>query len=59
MKLLNDEIKIYEIDSKYIQFLREADRRVSVKKHRPFVGILVNVEEIYYCVPLTDRKSVV
>ncbi|WP_303032688.1 zincin-like metallopeptidase domain-containing protein, partial [Dubosiella newyorkensis] len=45
----------YEIDSKYIQFLREADRRVSVKKHRPFVGILVNVEEIYYCVPLTSQ----
>ncbi|WP_290154472.1 zincin-like metallopeptidase domain-containing protein [Dubosiella newyorkensis] len=55
MKILNDELKIYEIDYEYISFLQKADKRVSIKKHRPFVGVLVNMEGVHYCIPLTSQ----
>jgi len=42
MRLYNNRIRLYEIDKQYASYLRSVDSRVSVKDHRPFVGILVS-----------------
>jgi protein AbiQ len=59
---LNGNLKLYEIDMKYVRDLAKADDNVmSVspqlnKSSRPFVGILVLVNGHKYCVPLSSPK---
>lgn len=52
--------KIVRIDSKYCDYLRNFDNKVSYnsgcKKNRPFIGVLFNIENIKYFAPLSSPK---
>ncbi len=54
-------LKIVEINPKYCDYLRKYDYRVPynnyAKKHRPFVGILFQIEDIEYFAPLASPKK--
>ena len=55
MELLNDEIKIYEINMTYRQYLYNFDDRVNLKRGRRFIGIILTNENYKYFLPLTSR----
>ncbi|OLU44520.1 zincin-like metallopeptidase domain-containing protein [Faecalibaculum rodentium] len=55
MRLYNNRIRLYEIDKQYASYLRSVDSRVSVKDHRPFVGILVSSGKQWFCIPITTQ----
>ena len=56
-------LSIYQIDMKYVRDLAKADDKVmSVspqenKESRPFVGIVVIMNDKKYCIPLSSPKS--
>lgn len=53
--------KIVKVDSKYCNYLRKYDSRVSynagIKDLRPFIGILFMVDKIEYFAPLSSPKA--
>ena len=53
--LLNDEIKIYDVDYSYRRYLHSYDHRVNLKPNRRFMGVIVIVDTIHYLIPLTSR----
>ena len=56
-------LKLYTIDMKYVRNLAKADNNVmsvspQVNKNiRPFVGILILLDEKKYCIPLSSPKK--
>ena len=54
-------MQIIHIDSNYTDFLYKADKRVSkninVIYQRPYVGVLLNVEDKQYFAPLTTSRK--
>ncbi len=56
-------LNLYTIDMKYVRNLSNADRNVMStspqlgKSNRPFVGILVLLNDKTYCIPLTSPKE--
>jgi len=60
---MKEQLKLFEIDMKYVRDLSKADDNVmSVspqinKSGRPFVGILVLINGKKYCVPLSSPKK--
>lgn len=57
------ELDLYFVDKKYIRDLSKIDDRVlsvspqSGKDTRPFVGIVIIMDEKEYCIPLTSPKT--
>lgn len=51
-------MKIYTVKEEYIKFLSCFDSRVSMnkKEKRPYVGIVLQIDEIKYYAPLTSPK---
>ena len=51
-------MKFYNVKDSYIQFLRGYDSKVATNKreHRPYVGIVLEVESIKYYAPFTSPK---
>jgi protein AbiQ len=53
--------KIVKVDSKYCDFLRKYDDKVSynagTKDLRPFIGVLFMIEKCEYFAPLSSPKS--
>ena len=53
-------LKIVRVDSKYCDYLRQFDDRVSYNKNekelRPFIGILFQIETCEYFAPLSSPK---
>lgn len=53
-------MKFYEIDINYMLFLRQYDERImdvlNNKEKRPHLGIVLNINELDYVVPLTSPK---
>ncbi|NLZ82904.1 MAG: type III toxin-antitoxin system ToxN/AbiQ family toxin [Clostridiales bacterium] len=51
-------MKFYHIKDEYIAYLHDADSKVPDNKHekRPFIGIVFNVNEMDYYVPLSSPK---
>ena len=54
-------LKLVTINSKYCEYLRQFDYRVSYnsneKESRPFVGILFKIHEVEYFAPLSSPKA--
>lgn len=46
LNLLNDEIKIYDINFKYRKCLYQFDQKVNLKHNRCFSGIVLVMEQI-------------
>lgn len=62
MKFLNDSIAFYEIDNDYIEYLYQVDSKVYYHPSyretiKPYVGILVDIGNIKYFIPLTSAKE--
>ena len=58
-----NRLNLYTLDMKYVRNLAKVDDRVMSispqehKENRPFVGIIIIMEQKKYCVPLTSPKS--
>lgn len=50
-------MKIYYVNDEYIQYLRKFDRKVSYKKDRPYVGVIMKHNNHLYFTPLTSPKD--
>ena len=53
------KLKIYTIAESYINYLSEFDRHISYNKNekRPYIGVVIIVEEHYYFAPLFSPKQ--
>lgn len=55
-------LHFYKLNIKYSEYLRSFDKRVpdvkqtNKKENRPFIGILISVNGLYYCAPLSSPK---
>lgn len=58
---MNDKFKIVKIDYQYCDFLRKFDNKVcynaGTKQLRPFIGVLFEINEKEYYVPLSSPKA--
>lgn len=54
MHFLDDRIIICEVSKKYLENLYIIDKNVRLKNNRKYVGILVSVNNHYYCIPITS-----
>lgn len=58
-----EQLKLYQIDMKYVRDLHNADNRVESvspqigKANRVFIGIVVAHEDRKYCIPLSHPKE--
>lgn len=58
-----DQLKLYQIDMKYVRDLHNADDRIESvspqigKANRVFVGIVVTHDDREYCIPLSHPKE--
>ena len=54
-----ESLRLYKINSKYISYLRGADKKVQLNKNakRPYVGIVLYVGEYRYFAPLESPKN--
>ncbi|MBQ6753006.1 MAG: type III toxin-antitoxin system ToxN/AbiQ family toxin [Clostridia bacterium] len=61
--MMDDKLNLYWVDMKYIRALHQKDQRVySVspqigKQNRPYIGIIVTVNNNKYCIPLSKPKE--
>ena len=57
---LRMDLRLYNIDKDYCLYLRQFDSKVPIvsygKEHRPFIGILIVVNNLDYYAPLTSPK---
>jgi protein AbiQ len=53
-----ENLRIYRIEDKYINFLRSRDDKVQLNKNhkRPYVGVVLHVGEFRYFVPMESPK---
>lgn len=53
-----ENLRIYRIEDKYIQFLRTKDSRVQLNKNkrRPYIGVVLYVGKYRYFVPMESPK---
>ena len=51
-------IKLYNVQEDYIDYLRETDQNVLMNKnaHRPYVGVVLEVNTVKYYIPLMSPK---
>jgi protein AbiQ len=58
-----EQLRLYQIDMKYVRDLQNADNRVESvspqigKANRVFIGVVVVHNEVMYCVPLSHPKE--
>lgn len=54
-----EKIKFYNIDNDYIKYLHQFDKKVPFNKQqrRPYVGIVIQIENINYFAPLFSPKK--
>ena len=54
-------LNIYKIDIEYNNFLRNFDNKVSKncdeKERRPYIGLLINIDDFHYFAPLSSPKE--
>ena len=52
-----NRLKLYKVETDFLDLLRETEPKVSLlKKRRPFLGILIKLDEFNYLAPLTSPK---
>lgn len=52
------ELFLYQVNPKYLKFLRRYDQKVSVKyNNRPFVGVVTMINGTQYLIPLTSQTT--
>ena len=58
-----EKLFLYTLDLKYIRDLHNADDRVlsispqTNKSNRPFVGVVIVIDKLQYCIPLSSPKE--
>lgn len=59
------EMKFYQIDTNYLNMLRQVDEKVPYNKEfigrkgksRPYIGIMLSIDQVDYLVPLSSKKK--
>ena len=56
-----NKLKWYVVDKEYVNYLREFDEKVENinynKKLKPYIGILITIDEFDYYVPISSAKE--
>ena len=56
-----EKLSFYKINEKYVKYMSQFDKKISKnydeKARRPFIGIVLKVEEILYFAPFTSPKQ--
>ena len=55
MKIKDEKFSVYEIDSRYLEYLSKYDKNVRKKSNRKYYGILITKENTDYCIPFTSK----
>ena len=55
LKIKNGHLMVYEVNSKYRNYLEQFETRVSQKEGRKFYGIIIKKDEHEYCIPFTSK----
>ena len=50
-------LKLYTVNNEYLKFLYDVDRRVSLKTTRPYIGIVLKINDHVYFAPMSSKKS--
>ena len=50
-------MKLYYVDEDYINELRNVDERVLNKSTRPYLGVVLSINDLNYFVPLSSPKE--
>lgn len=55
---MDNELFLYMINPNYLKYIHKIDNRVSVKyNNRPFVGVVMMINDIPYVLPLTSQTT--
>ncbi|HJD14798.1 MAG TPA: type III toxin-antitoxin system ToxN/AbiQ family toxin [Candidatus Enterococcus stercoripullorum] len=62
MQFINNKISFYTIDFDYTNYLYNIDNQVYfnpnyINETKPYIGIIVNVKNLKYFIPLTSAKT--
>ena len=55
LKIKNGHLMVYEVNSKYREYLEQFESRVSQKENRKFYGIIIKKDKFEYCIPFTSK----
>ena len=62
-KMKENKLKWYIADKDYISYLKQYDDKVEninySAKLKPYIGIVVNINEFNYYVPISSAKSII
>ena len=50
-------LKLYTVNNEYLNFLYNVDKRVSLKTTRPYIGIVLKINDHVYFAPMSSKKS--
>lgn len=57
----NEKLKWYIVDNKYVNYLRKYDNKVERidynKRIKPYIGIVLNIKEYNYYIPISSVKE--
>lgn len=60
---MKEKLKWYIADKDYISYLKQYDDKVEninySAKLKPYIGIVVNINEFNYYVPISSAKSII
>ena len=58
---MHQKLEFYTLDERYYYYLVQFDNRImaidDAKTHRPFVGVLLSINDVDYYAPLTSPKQ--
>lgn len=58
---MNDKLKWYVVDKQYVSYLKQFDNKIEdinySERLKPYIGILITIDEVDYYVPISSVKE--
>ena len=56
-EIMREKILLVTLNEKYIEFLYEIDKKVSLKKNRIWIGVILKINDFKYFAPMSSPKE--
>ena len=56
-EIMREKILLVTLNEKYIEFLYEIDKKVSLKKNRIWIGVIFKINDFKYFAPMSSPKE--
>lgn len=56
-EIMREKILLVTLNEKYIEFLYEIDKKVSLKKNRIWIGVIFEINDFKYFAPMSSPKE--